>query len=74
MISIKVKSTIVTANTQIDKKYEKFNAFKRFEKMTRWLIRKNRNCLQIFISNVNIACLKEKNDVTIVLRIYLKSV
>ena len=35
MIFIKVESTIVTANIQIDKKYEKFNAFERFEKMTR---------------------------------------
>ena len=35
MIFIKVKSTIVIANIQIDKKYEKFNAFERFEKTTR---------------------------------------
>ena len=35
MTFIKIKSTIVTANIQIDKKYEKFNAFERFKKTTR---------------------------------------
>ena len=73
MIFIKVKSAIVTANIQIDKTYEKFNAFERFEKTTRWLIKKNRNCLQIFINNADIVCLKKENDVTIVFRICLKS-
>ena len=35
MIFIKVESAVVTANTQINKKYKKFNAFERFEKTTR---------------------------------------
>ena len=60
MIFIETELTVVIANIQINKKYEKFNAFKRFEKTTRWLIRKNRNCLQIFINNANIACLRKK--------------
>ena len=58
MIFIEIESTVVIANTQIDKKYEEFNAFGRFGKATRWLVRKNRSCLQIFISNADIACLK----------------
>ena len=74
MIFTKTESTIIITNIQIDKKYEKFNAFERFKKTTRWLIKKNRSCLQIFINNADIACLKERNDVTIVFRICLKSV
>ena len=35
MIFIKAESTVVTENIQINKKYEKFNAFERFEKTTR---------------------------------------
>ena len=60
MIFIEVESAVVTASTQIDKKYKKFSAFGRFGKTTRWLIRKNRNCLQIFISNADIACLRRR--------------
>ena len=60
MIFIEVESTVVTASTQIDRKYEEFNAFGRFEKTTRWLIKKNKSCLQIFISNADIACLRKK--------------
>ena len=35
MTFTEIELTIVTANIQIDKKYEKFNAFGRFEKTTR---------------------------------------